>query len=87
MPGPELRAQAQAAHGAGRAGAAPFPAAAQGVVASAVEEAAGGVVGGGCSGLSYKLDFDNEIKPMDQVFEDNGIKIVTDLKSFLFGIF
>jgi iron-sulfur cluster assembly protein len=43
-----------------------------------------GVVGGGCSGLSYKLDFDNEIKPMDQVFEDNGLKIVTDLKSFLY---
>lgn len=42
------------------------------------------VVGGGCSGLSYKLDFDNESKPMDQVFEDNGIKIVTDLKSFLY---
>src|SRR6476620_11329489 len=43
-----------------------------------------GVVGGGCSGLSYKLDFDNEIKPMDQVFEDNGVKVVTDLKSFLY---
>lgn len=43
-----------------------------------------GVVGGGCSGLSYKLDFDNEVKPMDQSFEDNGIKIVTDLKSFLY---
>lgn len=43
-----------------------------------------GVVGGGCSGLSYKLDFDNETKPMDQVFEDKGIKIVTDLKSFLY---
>jgi iron-sulfur cluster assembly protein len=43
-----------------------------------------GVVGGGCSGLSYKLDFDNEIKPMDQQFEDNGIKVVTDLKSFLY---
>ncbi len=43
-----------------------------------------GVVGGGCSGLSYKMDFDNEIKPMDQVFEDKGIKIVTDLKSFLY---
>ena len=42
------------------------------------------VVGGGCSGLSYKLDFDNESKPMDQVFEDNGIKLVTDLKSFLY---
>jgi iron-sulfur cluster assembly protein len=43
-----------------------------------------GVVGGGCSGLSYKLDFDNEIKPMDQVFEDNGMKVVCDLKSFLY---
>jgi len=43
-----------------------------------------GVVGGGCSGLSYKLDFDNETKPMDQVFEDNEVKIVTDLKSFLY---
>jgi iron-sulfur cluster assembly protein len=42
------------------------------------------VVGGGCSGLSYKLDFDNETKPMDQVFEDNGVKVVTDLKSFLY---
>jgi len=43
-----------------------------------------GVVGGGCSGLSYKLDFDNEVKPMDQVFEDKGLKLVTDLKSFLY---
>ena len=42
------------------------------------------VVGGGCSGLSYKLDFDNQQKPMDQVFEDNGVKVVTDLKSFLY---
>ena len=43
-----------------------------------------GVEGGGCSGLSYKLDFDNEQKPMDQAFEDNGVKVVTDLKSFLY---
>ena len=42
------------------------------------------VVGGGCSGLSYKMDFDNEQKPMDQVFEDKGVRIVTDLKSFLY---
>ena len=42
------------------------------------------VVGGGCSGLSYKLDFDNEQKPMDQSFEHNGVKVVTDLKSFLY---
>ncbi len=42
------------------------------------------VISGGCSGLSYKLDFDNESKPNDQVFEDNGVKVVTDLKSFLY---
>lgn len=42
------------------------------------------VVGGGCSGLSYKMDFDNEQKPTDQAFEDNGVKVVTDLKSFLY---
>ena len=43
-----------------------------------------GVVGGGCSGLSYKLDFDNESQPNDQVFEEDGVKLVTDLKSFLY---
>ncbi len=42
------------------------------------------VTSGGCSGLSYQLDFDNESQPNDQVFEDNGIKVVTDLKSFLY---
>lgn len=42
------------------------------------------VVGGGCSGLSYKMDFDKENRPTDQVFEHNGIKVVTDLKSFLY---
>ena len=42
------------------------------------------VVGGGCSGLSYKMDFDNQSKPTDQVFEDNGIKVVTDMKSLLY---
>ncbi len=42
------------------------------------------VVGGGCSGLSYKLDFDNETQANDQVFEDKDVKLVTDLKSFLY---
>lgn len=42
------------------------------------------VVSGGCSGLSYKLDFDSEERPKDLVFEDNGIKIVTDMKSLLY---
>lgn len=42
------------------------------------------VVGGGCSGLSYKMDFDNKSLAEDQVFEDNGMKLVTDLKSLLY---
>ncbi len=42
------------------------------------------VVSGGCSGLSYQLDFDNTEKPKDQVFEDNDVKIVTDMKSLLY---
>lgn len=42
------------------------------------------VSGGGCSGLSYKMDFDNEVKPDDQVFEDKNVKLVTDLRSFLY---
>jgi iron-sulfur cluster assembly protein len=42
------------------------------------------VVSGGCSGLSYKMDFDDSIKPTDQVFEDKGMKIVTDMKSMLY---
>jgi len=42
------------------------------------------VAGGGCSGLSYKLDFDNEVKPMDQEFEDRGVRVVVDMKSFLY---
>ncbi len=42
------------------------------------------VISGGCSGLSYKMDFDNESQANDQIFEDNGVKVVTDLKSFLY---
>jgi iron-sulfur cluster assembly protein len=42
------------------------------------------VVSGGCSGLSYKMDFDNESQEKDQIFEDNETKVVTDLRSFLY---
>ncbi|MFN0254566.1 HesB/IscA family protein [Pedobacter ureilyticus] len=42
------------------------------------------VKGGGCSGLSYNLDFDNEEKTGDQFFEDRGIRIALDMKSFLY---
>ena len=43
-----------------------------------------GVKSGGCSGLEYVLKFDNEKTEADQVFEDNGVKIVVDKKSFLY---
>lgn len=39
---------------------------------------------GGCSGLSYDLKFDNQLKQGDELFEDKGIKIVVDAKSFLY---
>ena len=42
------------------------------------------VVGGGCSGLSYQMDFDNEEQPGDQVFELPEVKILVNLKSFLY---
>lgn len=42
------------------------------------------VESGGCSGLSYNLKFDNEDREGDQYFEDKGIKICLDIKSFLY---
>ena len=45
-----------------------------------------GVASGGCSGLSYQLDFDTKLKDSDKCFEDKGIKIVVDKKSFLYLI-
>lgn len=42
------------------------------------------VQGGGCSGLMYDLDFDSEIREKDEIFEDNGIKILVDRKSLLY---
>ena len=42
------------------------------------------VQGGGCSGLSYELDFDDSIIEGDSISEDNGIKVVVDKKSLLY---
>ena len=39
---------------------------------------------GGCSGLSYKMNFDNISRDGDQVFESHGEKIVVDGQSLLF---
>ena len=45
-----------------------------------------GVKSGGCSGLSYDLKFDKNQDKSDKLFEDNGVKIVVDTKSFLYLI-
>ncbi len=45
-----------------------------------------GVKSGGCSGLSYDLKFDHTQAEEDKVFEDNGVKIIVDKKSFLYLI-
>ena len=43
-----------------------------------------GVESGGCSGLSYKLDFDNNKKDEDELIENNGIALLVNKKSFLY---
>ena len=45
-----------------------------------------GVKSGGCSGLSYDLKFDKIASSDDKVFQDNGVKIIVDNKSFLYLI-
>lgn len=43
-----------------------------------------GVKGGGCSGLSYTVNFDEKIGPHDSVYDIDGIKIIVDLKSAIY---
>jgi len=43
-----------------------------------------GVKSGGCSGLSYELNFDSTVDESDKLFEDNRVKILVDKKSFLY---
>ena len=45
-----------------------------------------GVETGGCSGLSYKLNFDKNLNENDKLIENNGIKVIIDKKSFLYLI-
>jgi len=42
------------------------------------------VEGGGCSGMTYKMDFENEKGEFDKEFESNGLTIICDLKSWLY---
>ena len=43
-----------------------------------------GVESGGCSGLVYKLDFDDSMNSEDELVEHNDIKLVINKKSILF---
>jgi iron-sulfur cluster assembly protein len=43
-----------------------------------------GVKGGGCSGLSYSLEFDSELGPHDKKFDVDGVTVVCDAKSYLY---
>jgi iron-sulfur cluster assembly protein len=43
-----------------------------------------GVKGGGCSGMTYHLGFQEKIGPHDQVFEVDGLRVVVDAKSALY---
>ena len=43
-----------------------------------------GVKGGGCSGMSYALEFDSEKGPHDKEFDIDGVKVVVDKKSYLY---
>jgi len=43
-----------------------------------------GVKGGGCSGFSYTLGFDDQMTETDQAFEIDGVRVVCDPKSFLY---
>tara|TARA_B110000438_G_scaffold284974_1_gene314564 strand:- start:650 stop:976 length:327 start_codon:yes stop_codon:yes gene_type:complete len=43
-----------------------------------------GVSSGGCSGLSYKLDFTNDKSEDDKLIEDNDVRILVDKKSLLY---
>jgi iron-sulfur cluster assembly protein len=45
-----------------------------------------GVKSGGCSGLSYELNFDQTQREEDKIFEDNEVRIVINKSSFLYLI-
>lgn len=43
-----------------------------------------GVKNGGCAGMEYVMDYAKEPEALDEVVEDNGVKIVVDAKAVLF---
>jgi iron-sulfur cluster assembly protein len=45
-----------------------------------------GVTNGGCAGMSYTMDYAEEVRPLDEVVEDKGVKIFIEPKAILFLI-
>ncbi len=43
-----------------------------------------GVKNGGCAGMSYTMEYADEIRPLDEVVEDKGVKVLIDPKAVLF---
>ncbi|MGR7996273.1 MULTISPECIES: HesB/IscA family protein [unclassified Xanthobacter] len=43
-----------------------------------------GVANGGCAGMSYTMEYTNEIAPLDTVVEEKGVRVVIDSKALLF---
>jgi iron-sulfur cluster assembly protein len=43
-----------------------------------------GVMGGGCSGLSYSIKFDTRPRERDRVYDFQGVRVFVDPKSFLY---
>jgi iron-sulfur cluster assembly protein len=43
-----------------------------------------GVMGGGCSGLSYSIKFDTQPRERDRIYEFDGVRVFVDPKSFLY---
>lgn len=61
----------------------------QEIMAGADEDYIGvkiGVKNGGCAGMEYTMDYAHEVAPLDEVVEDNGVKILIDPKAILFLI-
>ena len=42
------------------------------------------VEGGGCSGMTYNMDFEKSKKEFDKIFKSNGLNVLCDLKSWLY---
>ncbi len=59
------------------------------IMASAEEKFIGvriGVKNGGCAGMEYTMDYATEAKPLEEVVEENGIRVLIDPKAILFLI-